>query len=156
MKTPILALIGLTLVSTLCHADELKAFPPADKGMARHVIVLPPEKDEDSRRVQILVGRTVRVDERNTYFFTGHIDEVDIPGWGYTRYVVEKLGPMAGTLMAVDPDKPKVERFVPLRGEPFLIRYNSRLPVVVYVPEEAEVRYRVWRASDKLHIAPRG
>jgi hypothetical protein len=42
--------------------------------------------------------------------------------------------------MAVDPDAPKVARFISLGGEPYIIRYNSRLPVVVYVPEDAEVR----------------
>jgi ecotin len=55
---------------------------------------------------------------------------------------------MAGTLMAVDPNAPKVDRFISLGGEPYLIRYNSRLPVVVYVPEGAEVRYRIWRAGE--------
>jgi ecotin len=29
-------------------------------------------------------------------------------GWGFTYYVLPKLGPMAGTLMAVDPNAPKV------------------------------------------------
>jgi ecotin len=48
--------------------------------------------------------------------------------------------------MAVDPAAPKVARFVALGGEPYLIRYNSRLPVVVYVPQGAEVRYRLWSA----------
>ncbi|RQW83332.1 MAG: proteinase inhibitor I4 serpin, partial [Methylococcus sp.] len=38
-------------------------------------------------------------------------------------------------------------RFVTLGGEPYLIRYNSKLPVVVYVPKGNEVRYRVWRAD---------
>jgi ecotin len=27
------------------------------------------------------------------------------------------------------------------------VRYNSRLPLVVYVPEGVIVRYRVWSAS---------
>jgi ecotin len=54
---------------------------------------------------------------------------------------------MAGTLMAVDPNAPKVERFITLAGEPKLLRYNSRLPLVVYVPAGVEVRYRLWRAE---------
>ncbi len=35
---------------------------------------------------------------------------------------------LAGTLMAVDPDARKVERFVTLGGEARLVRYNNRLP----------------------------
>ena len=72
-----------------------------------------------------------------------------VQGWGYTKYSVNKLDALAGTLMAVDPELPKVSRFVSLGGEPYLIRYNSRLPVVLYVPEGAEVRYRLWSADSK-------
>jgi ecotin len=58
--------------------------------------------------------------------------------------------------MAADPNVPKVDRFVTLRGEPYLIRYNSRLPVVVYVPEGAEVRYRIWRADTEIKVMDAG
>ena len=33
--------------------------------------------------------------------------------------------------------------FVALGGEPYLVRYNSKLPVVVYAPEGVEARYRL-------------
>ena len=33
-------------------------------------------------------------------------------------------------------------------GEPLLVRYNSKLPVVVYAPGDVEVRYRIWAASE--------
>lgn len=56
---------------------------------------------------------------------------------------------LAETLMAIDPKEPKVERFVKPDGAPYLIPYNSRLPIVVYVPEGAEVRYRNWRADSE-------
>ena len=92
----------------------------------------------------MIVGKTVDVDERNRYFFAGRVEEETIKGWGFPRYVVSPLGPMAGTLMAIDPDAPKVRRFVALGGERYLIRYNSRLPVVVYAPAGVEVRYRIW------------
>ena len=74
-----------------------------------------------------------------------------IKGWGFTRYMVSELG--AGTWMRVDPNAPKVERFIALGGAPFIIRYNSRLPVVVYVPAGVEVRYRIWRAGVMKPIA---
>jgi ecotin len=62
---------------------------------------------------------------------------------------------MAGTRVGVDPDAPKVDRFVTLGGEPYMVRYNSRLPIVVYVPTGTEVRYRVWTAG-YLQPAPQG
>lgn len=81
---------------------------------------------------------------------------MNIEGWGFTRYVVEKIGPMAGTLMAPDPNAPKIDRFITLGGEPYLIRYNSRLPVVVYVPVVVAVRYRIWRAGPEAKAVPQG
>lgn len=46
-------------------------------------------------------------------------------------------------MMAVNPAVPKVERFILLGGESFLIQYNSKIPVVVYVPEGVIVKYRI-------------
>ena len=128
-------------------ADNMKAFPPAEKGMVRYVLQLPKQDDESAFKVELIVGKTVLVDVENRYFFGGKIEEETIKGWGFPRYNVSKLGPMAGTLMAIDPNTPKVNRFITLGGEPFLIRYNSRLPIVVYAPEGVEVRYRVWSAG---------
>ena len=63
---------------------------------------------------------------------------------------------MAGTRMAPPPDAPKMARFITLGGEPYLLRYNSRLPLVVYVPEGVEVRHRVWRADPEAKPVPQG
>ena len=129
-------------------ADPLGAFPPAEAGQARYVLHLPEAADESALKVEIIVGKTELLDSSNRYFYAGNIEAVTIDGWGYTRYMVKELGPMAGTLMAADPAAPKVERFIALGGEPYLIRYNSKLPVVVYVPEGIEVKYRVWQAGE--------
>jgi ecotin len=49
-----------------------------------------------------------------------------------------------------------VNRFITLGGEPYLIRYNSRLPVVVYAPEGVEVRYRLWSAEPESSVIDKG
>jgi ecotin len=136
--------------------DNMKAFPSAEKGMARYVLQLPSQDDESAFKVELIVGKTVQVDERNRYFFGGKIEAETIKGWGFTRYKVGKLGPMAGTLMAVDPNAPKLARFIALGGEPYLIRYNSRLPIVVYVPEGVEVHYRIWAAGAEVKAIEKG
>ena len=107
-------------------ADNMKAFPPADQGEVRYVLQLPIQDDESAFKVELIVGKTVQVDEKNKYFFGGTIEEETIKGWGFPRYIVSKLGPMAGTLMAIDPNAPKVTRFITLGGDPYLILYNSR------------------------------
>ena len=138
--------------------DSLKAFPAAEQGMVRHVLQLPKQEqaEEADLKVELVVGRTVEVDPGNRYFFSGQIAKETVSGWGFPRYMVSQLGPLAGTLMAISPDKPKVRRFVALGGEAYLIRYNSRLPIVVYAPEGVEVRYRLWRASPETTAIDRG
>jgi len=147
--TLLMLLLAVRTVGAGEAADNLKAFPPAEQGMTRFVLQLPPQPDESLLMVELMVGKTVEVDERNRYFFGGTIEEQTITGWGFTAYRVGELGPMGGTLMAVDPAAPKVPRFVTLRSDPFLVRYNSRLPLVVYVPDGVEVRYRIWAAAQK-------
>ena len=39
---------------------------------------------------------------------------------------------------------------MPVQGDGFLLRYNSRLPVVVYVPQGFDVRYRIWTAGAQI------
>jgi ecotin len=154
MRTIItIALLTIASVPLASAADNMKAFPPAEEGRARHVINLPKQKDESAFKVELIIGKTVRTDAQNHYFFGGTLETVNIPGWGFDRYVLRNLGPMAGTLMAVDPNAPQVDRFISLGGETML-RYNSRLPVVVYVPVGVEVRYRVWRAERTLLSPP--
>ena len=132
--------IAVLLLSSMLPAqaaDNMKAFPPADQGKVRYVLQLPTQDDESAFKVELIVGKTVQVDEINKYFFRGTIKEETIKGWGFPRYIVSKLGPKAGTLMAIDPNAPKLARFITLGGDPYLIRYNRRLPIAVYVSPKA-------------------
>jgi len=63
---------------------------------------------------------------------------------------------MAGTAMAVNPNAPKADRFITLAGKPYIIRYNSRMPIVVYVPKGVEVRYRIWATDVELKAMQKG
>ena len=151
------AAFGLFFTVLSVHAgDNMKAFPPPDKGKVRYVLQLPKLDDESSCKVELIVGKTVLVDEKNQYFFGGKIQEETIKGWGFPRYIVSEIGPMAGTRMAIDPNAPKVNRFITLGGEPYLIRYNSRLPIVMYTPEGVEVRYRIWSAGSETKVVEEG
>lgn len=127
--------------------DNLKAYPPAAPGMTRFVLHLDPQDYEARYRIELLIGQSVVTDDRNHYFFAGKLTEESIPGWGFPYFQLKELGPMAGTLIGADPNAPKVKRFITLGGEPQLFRYNSRLPIVIYVPAGCEVRYRVWKAE---------
>jgi ecotin len=124
--------------------DDLQAFPPAGPGQARRVIRLPAERDEAGLRVGIVVGRTLLVD-CNRQVFPARIEERTAEGWGYTYYVVTAGGQPASTRMAC-PTNARTRQFVRAADEP-LVRYNSRLPLVIFAPTDVEVRYRIWRAG---------
>lgn len=151
-----LAFAAAPLTLALAQDPNMKAFPPAEAGQVRYVIAVPKARDESALRVELAIGKVVQTDGANRHFFGGKLEAETIQGWGFTRYVLRELGPMAGTLMAVDPGAPKVDRFITLGGEPRLMRYNSRLPIVVYVPAGVEVRFRVWRADREFAAASPG
>lgn len=145
------------LLARSAFADEppkyLNAFPPAKEGMTRFVILLPHKErgEEDAFRVELVVGRQMLTDGVNRVRLGGKIEPQPLKGWGFTYYEVSKLGPAATTLIGVPPGTPQVKRFVD--GPSTLIHYNSRVPIVVYVPEDAEVQYRVWSAPAKFEAA---
>ena len=90
------------------------------------------------------------------FFRETTIEKETIKGWGFSRYMVSKLGPTAGTLMAVDPDAAKVNGSLAVGSEPYLIRYDSRLPIVVYAPDGVEVLYRIWGAGPEMKVMKEG
>ncbi|MCM8529746.1 MAG: ecotin family protein [Lentisphaeraceae bacterium] len=124
---------------------ELKAYPKAEKGFERFVIVLPKMADEMNYKVEIVPGRKALVDTVNKARVGYSIKSEVVKGWGYTKYKVQGKGMIMSTLMAPLPGSKKVEKFVSGQGQ--LVRYNSKLPIVVYGPIGSEIRYRIWSAS---------
>ncbi len=47
-------------------------------------------------------------------------------------------------------DNQKRGAFVQMRGAGLLHEYNSNSPMVVYVPNGFQVKFRIWSASDDL------
>jgi len=146
-------LIAVTLSSIVHGAklEEVAPFPKPENGFTRQVIRLTPQPREDDFQVEILAGKTLAVD-CNRQRLGGILEEKNLEGWGYPFYRLEKvIGPMS-TLMAC-PDGKSKQDFVPVVGDGFMLRYNSKLPIVLYVPKDVEVRYRVWTASNKVEKA---
>ncbi|QPN42904.1 serine protease inhibitor ecotin [Priestia aryabhattai] len=153
--TPLSAILALTLAATApamaASLKDIAPYPEAEKGFTRQVIHLPAQPDEQAHKLEILAGKTLQVD-CNRQRLAGSLEEHTLQGWGYSYYRLDKVGGPASTLMAC-PDGKKTEAFVPVVGEGFLLRYNSKLPVVVYVPDGVQVRYRVWSASQDVQEA---
>ncbi|AOY98515.1 ecotin [Cupriavidus sp. USMAHM13] len=129
-------------------ADSIKMFPAAQAGQKRFVIALPADPSEADLRVELMIGKTLRVD-CNQHWFGGSLREETVQGWGYTYYRLDEAKGPAATMRAC-PGQEDRDAFVQVRGDTQLLRYNSRLPLVVYVPDGFEVRYRLWRASNEV------
>lgn len=134
------------LVATAAAADalhDMRPYPEPADGMQRLVFRVPALPDEADRKVEILAGRTIEVD-CNRARFMGSLERHVAEGWGYPYYVVPAIVGPASTLMACPEGQAKRAEFVSAGGDDFFVRYNSKLPVVVYVPAGFEVRYRIW------------
>lgn len=131
--------------------NSVADFPAAQEGQSRHVIWLAEQRDEDMLKVEIVPGKLMLTD-CNTRSLMGSFTAQDLQGWGYTYYQLDGVNGPISTLMAC-PDDSTVEAFVPVQGDNFTLRYNSKLPIVVYAPNDVEVRYRVWSGSKALMSA---
>lgn len=157
MKPLVISAALLLSLSTLCNAanaakpDDLSHYPQAEAGFSRQVIHLPKHKNEDDYKVQIIAGKTLQVD-CNKQHMSGKLEEKTLKGWGYPMYRLNKVSGPVSTLMACPEGKAHPD-FVAVVGEGFMLRYNSQLPIVVYVPQGIEVRYRVWSASKQIKQA---
>ena len=148
MKTLLLPLLFVLTLNAAEH-KELKAYPPAEEGQVRHVIVVPYMANEDDLKVEVFVGKIFVTDSANAKHMGGTFERKVIEGWGYPYYEAE-TGPVASTLMMPMPGQENVKRFVHMGGE--MIRYNSKLPIVIYTPEGVEVRYRIWTAGETQRV----
>ena len=158
-QIPSLLFAVLALAAPVIANDQgsswQKAYPAAEKGMNRFVLHLPELADEYAAKVELIVGKEQETDGVNIVHLGGNIVESDVKGWGYPRFDVT-VGPGISTRIGIPPGQPTVKKFVTLAGNPYLIRYNSKLPVVVYVPEGYELRYRIWTAGDETKSAGKG
>lgn len=151
-KMRILSLaIAILLPLTAMTADDMKPYPPPEKGFNRMVFRVPRSENDDDRKVEIVVGKVIPVDCNRTMFM-GNLEKHTVKGWGYSYFVARQITGPATTLMACGDDQ-KTDQFVPVRGEGFLQRYNHKLPVVVYVPEGFDVLYRFWVAGEEMQEA---
>jgi ecotin len=132
-------------------ADDLKPFPKPEDGYRRVVIRLSAVDAPDDRRVELIFGKTLEVD-CNRQMLSAQLTRKVAQGWGYEYFVLGNVRGPASTLMACPPDEPKRTAFVRIGlgtgdAQHGWQRYNPKLPMVVYVPDGIELRYRIWSAD---------
>lgn len=144
MTSLLLASIAMPLQAA--PKQDIKMFPVAKANEQRVVIRLPKLDDESSRKVEVMISKSMTVD-CNTRRLAGDLQAEDLPGWGYNYYRLGELKGPISTLMAC-PKGSEKKANVPVIGDGYLLRYNSRLPLVIYAPAETLVAYRIW-STDK-------
>ena len=155
--TTLILLFGIiTNVSQAAEHPELKAFPAAIADMQRIVIVLPHKErgEEDAFKVELLPGKMMMTDGVNRIRLNAQIAAQPLKGWGYTYYDLTGNDKAMSTLMGVPAGSQPIKSFV--AGQPLTIRYNSRLPIVIYAKKGMEVRYRIWHADARFTTADHG
>ncbi len=131
--------------------EDVAPFPAAQEGQARHVIWLAEKANEDLFKVELVPGQVMLTD-CNTRSLMASLTANELSGWGYTYYEVSDVKGPITTMMAC-PEGTEKHAFVAAHGDSFTVRYNSKLPIVVYAPENIEVRYRIWTGNKKLQSA---
>ena len=153
----VIALLALTCLNAyasdaLQPLSKTAPYPQAEQGMKRQVIDLPAQREESNFNVELLIGQTLEVD-CNRHRLGGQLTRKTLEGWGYDYYVFDKVTSPVSTMMAC-PEGKKSKQFVTANlGENSLLRYNSKLPIVVYTPANIEVKYRIWKADEKVENA---
>jgi ecotin len=144
------AVLG-SLPTEAMAADDLKPFPKPENGYRRVVIRMPVVDAPDDRRVELIFGKMMEVDCNQQILF-GQLMSKVAQGWGYHYLVLSNVKGPATTMMACPPDQPRKTMFVRVSldqndAQNGWQSYNYKLPIVVYVPDGTEVRYRFWTAD---------
>ncbi len=128
---------------------DYSMYPKAKDGYEQKIITLQTLPNEDNYMVEIFGGKKTMVDSCNNFFLNGNFEQKTVDGWGYDYLNFESNGNVGGTLMGCLNNK-SVEKIV--HAPSTQVRYNSKLPIVVYIPKGYTLEYRIWKADEKLNL----
>lgn len=151
-KLLVASFLFLLSAAVFAASDDMKPYPPPEQGYKRMVIRLQPLDNEAKHKVELIIGKTLKVD-CNKHWFIGQLSEEIAQGWGFTYFKLSQVTGPASTRMACPSDRKPQNSLVQLQSAHNLLNYNSKLPVVVYVPNDFEVHYRIWTAKEESAVA---
>ena len=143
---------------------NLTGYPDPAPGLKRWVIqpsgLLPKSADPLISahpldwRIQLIVGQMVRLD-CNTKRLSGTGMTMRMLPKASGKALFEVKGPVAviSTKMACPDDQPTRTSFLSLGKQPYLVPYNASWPIVVDLPENVQLRWRVWKAETRQQNA---
>ncbi|WP_299809449.1 serine protease inhibitor ecotin [uncultured Shewanella sp.] len=137
-------------VANYSVTKETKMYPAPQSGQVQHILTLPKLDNEADYMVEIQIGQTKMVD-CNNHGLSGELKQHTVKGWGYNYYQVDSISEGPSTMMACF-EQTKTEKFLPIADD-LMLKYDSRLPKVFYLPENSQVRYRVWKVESAFSYA---
>lgn len=150
----ILPVVGVNEVSAqVIHSKvDVGVFPKPAKGMTQYVIEVPFSSMEvdATKKVELIIGKNTEVDKCNRFGLAGTLEKKDLQGFGYNYYEFKTDGQIMGTMMGCS-DTGKITKFV--SATPSLLDYNGRMPIVVYVPDGYELKYKIYKAEPDTYQA---
>lgn len=138
MKQQVSSIQDLNKLATPTH--DISMYPEAKSGLERVVINLPELKEEGNYEIELIVGKWAEVD-CNHHSLMGELKVETVDGWGYNYFNFETDGNMISTRMAC-PEQELENKLI--NAQSVKTRYNSKLPIVVFVPEGYTVSYNLW------------
>ncbi len=152
-------IIGITLmligsatgaIAQSVQKTDLSIFPTPKDGYKQVVIEVPHSDKDGAKRIELLVGKWMETDGCNHYGLIGTLEKQDLQGWGYNYYNFKTDGSVFSTQKGCL-DTVKKNEFV--YGPSEIIAYNGRLPIVIYIPEDHEVKFRIYVSDGDLYQA---
>ncbi|MBU2898328.1 ecotin family protein [Vibrio hepatarius] len=122
---------------------NIQMYKEAPSGFMRHIVTLSPLVNEYDAKIELMFKKPTMAD-CNVKGWFGELTEETVKGWGYRTYTLDDKLPMASTMMFCNEEPELKMLYSQTQG---LMRYNSRLPIVVYTPSEVEMDVRVWQPT---------
>jgi ecotin len=143
-KILVLSLVAFATASFAQVKSNVNGYPKPDSKSVQKVITLAPIADEDSHYVEIMVGKKTTTDACNTYVLQGEL-KVDYAQDSHNHFYKFTTD---GTIMSSAVgclDTKTFEKVAYAQSEN--VKYDSKNPIVVYVPKGYEVDYKIWSSS---------
>jgi len=146
----LIGIITASMAQSSVMKQDLSIFPKPEAGYKKMVIEVPYSSSDEQKRIEFKIGKWMDVDGCNSFGLQGTLEKKPLQGWGYDYYVFKTKGDVISTQMAC-PGLPNRKLFV--SAQPEMVRYNGRLPIVIYVPEEYQVQFNIFKAEEDTYLA---
>lgn len=143
--------------AALADSDSTKPandiYPLPQENQRRYIIHLPKEYNEENLMIELKASKKFKKD-CNHIWFTGDLSTKTLTGWGYNYYIINNVSDIpASTKMLCPNQRMVVEQVdISLSGSKAMLDYNSKLPVVIYTPEDVNLSYIIWQADKHIQV----